>query len=82
MAEFKVNQIAGNLFELWLGDDMVRIGGSDDMTSDETIERGLEMLGVATGKDLVPAREGALVIDIPKFDAKMKASSPATSKKG
>lgn len=83
MSAFNVKQIGDNFFELHLGEDMVRIGGSSDMSSDEVIERGLEMLGVAAGKDLVPAREGAVVIDIPKFDSKAKASAPAkTAKKG
>jgi hypothetical protein len=82
-SKLDVKQIGDRFFELWLGEDMVRIAGSDDMSSDEIIERGLVMLGAATDQELIPAREGALVIDIPKFNASAKASSPAkTAKKG
>jgi hypothetical protein len=80
-SEFNVERIEDRQFCLTLGDDMVIIGGSDDMSNDDVIARGLEMLGVATGQEIVPAREGALVLDIPKFESKSKASTPAKVKK-
>lgn len=81
MSELNVEKIADRSFRISLGDEVVVIGGSDDMSNDEIIERGLEMIGVATGQEIVPAREGALVIDIPKFESKTKASTPAKIKK-
>ena len=81
MSEFNVQKIAERSFRLTLGDEMVVIGGSDDMSDDDIISKGLEMIGVATGQEIVPAREGALVIDIPKFESHSKASTPTKIKK-
>lgn len=81
MPDFNVEKIEDRSFRLTLGDEVVVIGGSADMSDDDIITRGLEMIGVATNQEIVPAREGALVIDIPKFESKTKASTPAKIKK-
>jgi hypothetical protein len=81
MSELNVERIADRSFRVTLGDEFVIIGGSDDMSNDEVIEKALEMIGVSTGQEIVPAREGALVIDIPKFESKTKASNPEKVKK-